>query len=437
MTTLSVVATLEASNVPPRVKVVITDTGTPTIFTVTPTRTDQNGLVTPLRTSNGAPLTLVTSGSNRVGTVYDYEMPYGLTVNDTRVWLINPGVPDRSMPITLWRGTNEEEAADVLAGIFKPLGRRDAVVISDGKRKAPSSELIVGTDTEAEAQQLEDLLSDASTVLLNVPPSLGLGMDTQYIFISTLRRRRLSDVGTAPQRVWTLPYQVVTLPVGGSQSQWTWADVLATSPTWQDLLTNYGTCADVYPVTTFFKSVVNSGGIQYSIVDAVLGNDLVVADIPVVSGSVTDVSKPGIRRKLDIELFPSLGLFDELSPSGIELHPRSVIRYPSGVTESIPMGKFGIDSISKSYGSDGAIKVKGSDRWARIQRGRFLRPEASMIGEAVTVQITKLLRDLLGPDAQVNNFATSTDVVPAVVWEKDRDKAINRCGQLRLDRPGL
>jgi hypothetical protein len=234
---------------------------------VTPTRTDQNGLVTPLRTSNGAPLTLVTSGSNRVGTVYDYEMPYGLpvtysttlqptnksasvTVNDTRVWLINPGVPDRSMPITLWRGTNEEEAADVLAGIFKPLGRRDAVVISDGKRKAPSSELIVGTDTEAEAQQLEDLLSDASTVLLNVPPSLGLGMDTQYIFISTLRRRRLSDVGTAPQRVWTLPYQVVTLPVGGSQSQWTWADVLATSPTWQDLLTNYGTWANVQSPTT-------------------------------------------------------------------------------------------------------------------------------------------------------------------------------------------
>lgn len=266
MATLSVVATVELGNVPPRVKLVVTDTGTPAITSVTVTRTDSSGNVVPVRTDDGAPLALVTSGGNWVGTVYDYEMPYGqavtystlqqpgtstapVTVDEDEIWLVHPGIPDRSMPITLMKGANDEEEEDVNAGVFYPLGRREAVVISDGKRKAPSSELIVGTETPAEAQALKDLLSDAFPLLLNVPPLTGVGLDTAYIFVGGLRRRRQSDIGSAPQRVWSLPYRVVAMPVGGSQSQWTFQDVLDQYPTFQDVLDAFPTFADLQAPT--------------------------------------------------------------------------------------------------------------------------------------------------------------------------------------------
>jgi hypothetical protein len=81
MSTVTVVATVEASNVPPRVRLDVTDTGTPNLFATTVTRLNPDGSTSPVRTPDGNPLTLVTSGTDRVGTVYDYEADYGAPVS--------------------------------------------------------------------------------------------------------------------------------------------------------------------------------------------------------------------------------------------------------------------------------------------------------------------------------------------------------------------
>lgn len=241
MSTVSVVATVELSNVPPRIKLDVTDTGTPNLFTATVTRLDPDGVNRPVRTPDGNPLTLVTSGANRVGTVYDYEAPYGapvsystqespgtvsasVTVNESRVWLVPPGVPSLAMPITVADFGNQTRK--VQRGVFYPMGREFPVVQTDGRRKAPEGTLQVKTSTLVELSSLLALVADTSVLLLNVPASLQYGVGTSYISIGDVEEVRLVDYAVEQRRYVNLPYQVVDRPVGGTQAARTLADLM-------------------------------------------------------------------------------------------------------------------------------------------------------------------------------------------------------------------
>lgn len=268
MSTLSVVATAQSSNVPPRVKVDVTDTGSsPAITQVTVTRTDAAGNTSVVRTNDGNPLVLTTSGSNRVGTVFDYEMPYGVgvtystseqpankssavTVVTDSAWLVHPGVPARSMPVDFRINSFDDEDFDVNVGVFRPMGRANAVVVTDGRRQSGSSSFTVGTETLAELANLRALVADAGVLQLNVPSSLNLGIDTSYVFVMGVTVKRRSSIGTAPQRDVVMPYVTVDAPVGGSQAQYTWADVVAKYATWQDLINANATWAAVQTPTS-------------------------------------------------------------------------------------------------------------------------------------------------------------------------------------------
>lgn len=263
----TITATVEPGHVPQRVRIDVVAAASTGINSVTVTRTDPSGRVLPVRTEDGEPLQLVVSEATRTGTVYDYEMPYGqavvysttsqptvlsepVTVDEDRVWLIHPGIPARSLPIELMRGSFDEEEEDVAGTVFYPMGRSNGVPFTDGKRKAPTGTMILGTESPAERVALQELLADAFPLLLNVPPVTGIDVDTEYVHIGRLRRTRPSDIGTDPTRNWVLPFQVVDMPVGGSQSSRTWDDVLAEHETWQAVLDSYATWADLQAPTT-------------------------------------------------------------------------------------------------------------------------------------------------------------------------------------------
>lgn len=268
MTTISLALTVELDNVPPRVRIDVTDTGTPAFDSVWVTRTDSAGNTARVRTDTGEALQLFDDGTQRTGTVYDYEAPFGvpityateqrptssvtepIMVDEPRIWLIHPGSPSKSRPIELMRGSLDSMKRGVEAGVFYPLGRRNAVIVSDGRRKGPQSELIVGTETPSELADLYMLLDDAFPLLLNVPPNTGLGVETAYIFINDVDEQRRTDIGGDPARNVSLPFQVVDMPIGGSQSQRTWQDVLDENATWQDVLNNYATWGDLLAPTT-------------------------------------------------------------------------------------------------------------------------------------------------------------------------------------------
>jgi hypothetical protein len=118
MSTVTVVPTVDLTSTPPSVVLAVTDTGTPNLFATTVTRLDPDGVWRNVRTSDGNPLVLTTSGANRVGTLRDNEAPYGtpvtystiespstvsspVTVDETRVWLVDPGTPALSVPIEM------------------------------------------------------------------------------------------------------------------------------------------------------------------------------------------------------------------------------------------------------------------------------------------------------------------------------------------------
>jgi hypothetical protein len=216
----------------------LTVTGT-TEKTTTVTRLNADGSSVPVRTSDGGPLVL--SGAT---TLYDYEMGFGQAVSYSslespstvstqvavtvpQVWLIHPGVPGLSMPISLRPGTLQDETFVVKQGVFYPMGRTNPVVITDGARRGSQSQLVVLLQSLDEAASLSALLSDASTLLLNIPPSMATGFDTSYIAISDMKRSRWDSVVIDPNRDAVLPFYVVDRPAGGSQAQRTYVDLLS------------------------------------------------------------------------------------------------------------------------------------------------------------------------------------------------------------------
>jgi hypothetical protein len=126
---------------------------------------------------------------------------------------------------------------------------------------------------------------------------------------------------------------------------------------------------------------------------------------------------------------PKSGLFDLLSPTGTQIKVKSTLRYPSGVTESLPMGVFDIDSAEVGYGPTGTLSVRASDKWALIQRANFLLPKSSWDGLRITEQIKALVREVLGASEPVNVLTSDTTTVGVLVWEGDRDKAIQELAE--------
>jgi hypothetical protein len=241
MSVVTVTATVEASNVPPRVRLDVADTGAPAFATVNITRLDPNGETVPVRTTDGNPLPM----SAGAGIVYDYEMQYGASVTyssqetpanvttpvvvpETRIWLISPGVPAVSTPIVLRPGSLVEETFPVSQGVFWPMGRANAVVVNTGNRHGSQSSLTCLTTSTAEYLNIKELVADAGVLLLNIPAGLDYGFPASYIAVSDIKAQRFSDKLVGEQiRYVTLPFVTVDRPAGGSQSQRTLADLLA------------------------------------------------------------------------------------------------------------------------------------------------------------------------------------------------------------------
>ena len=238
-------------------KLDVTDTGTsPALFAATVTRLDSDGQTRTVRTADGNPLVLTTSGATRVGTLYDYEMPFGVevtystletpantataTVPETRVWLIHPGVPSISMPITAEKVGSRSRKAQ--RGVHYPMGRKYPVVQTDGSRKAAEYTLSVYTATVSEGANLEALLDDATPLLLNVPAAKGWGITAEYVSVGDVEEARVTRFPGEPARIWQLPLTVVDAPVGGSQAERSYVDLLEYS-SYTELQSSYATYA--------------------------------------------------------------------------------------------------------------------------------------------------------------------------------------------------
>lgn len=186
----------------------------------------------------------------------------------------------------------------------------------------------------------------------------------------------------------------------------------------------------MYPVSDAFLDAITGSHTVAVRVDAHQGHRRVATDLPIVDGDVAVSSASGVRRTLTCTIADPT-LWDTLAPIGTELRAYRGVRYPDGSEELVPLGIFSLDQQSTPVVRRGAITITSApDRWARIQRARFETPRVSDTGFTPVEQIVRLITEVVdatpstGAIGAANTHAVTPTTTP-VVWDRDRDQAVN------------
>ncbi|MFF9525363.1 hypothetical protein ACF1DV_25790 [Streptomyces achromogenes] len=205
-----------------------------------------------------------------VAVVTDYEAPLGvpvqwrLTVRDpagpgwqsytsdpvtldapaTDVWLKDPGLPARSVQLTVGTPMPTWSRA-ARQGVNSVRGRQLPVVISD-VRSGKTGTITVITETDDDVRALWWVLETGNTLLLQWPP--GWGEDDMYVSVGDVQAAPVVDYAEFHDRAWQLPLTQVDRPIGGitGSADRTWQTVKDSGPTWLDALAGATSWLDVY-----------------------------------------------------------------------------------------------------------------------------------------------------------------------------------------------
>lgn len=253
---ITLTVTTQPDNSPPRVRIDVDDiTGSLTSATVT--RLDPDGRWREVRTIDGNPLSL----SNGSGTVFDNECPYGVPVTYTTdatgspsvnayldvpsVWLVHPGIPSLSISITPARGSFTKRTRTITRGVFRPMGRKYPITVTDGVRHSRDTNLNILCDGPTTEAALEALLADGSPLLLNIPPSRGWNFSTCYVSVGDVDQDMGTDMVIGDWSTLTLPIQVVDRPAGGTRSSWTMGNIRDNFATMADIKAAFPKMRDI------------------------------------------------------------------------------------------------------------------------------------------------------------------------------------------------
>lgn len=152
------------------------------------------------------------------------------------VWLKDPGNPQRNMRVMVAKAPDWTRPIEQASYVVR--NRRNKVTLS-GKRQGLEGDLAIWTRTDEERRALHLLLDDGNTLLWQAVP--GMGVDDMYVAVGQVPEARTGGLAQEPWRAWTLPLteqdMPVTVGIGGPAGR-----------TWQDVVTEFATCADLLPV---------------------------------------------------------------------------------------------------------------------------------------------------------------------------------------------
>jgi hypothetical protein len=170
--------------------------------------------------------------------------PVTLDAEATDVWLKDPGLPQRSVRVTVatpmptWQRPSRQ-------GVSHVRGRRLPVVISD-VRGGRTGDLTVVTETDADRRAMWWVLDAGSTLLLQWPP--GWGEEDMYVQVGDVQSAPVVEYAEFHDRTFVLPLTEVDRPTGGvtGSADRTWQTVAEAGATWADVLSGATTWLDVY-----------------------------------------------------------------------------------------------------------------------------------------------------------------------------------------------
>jgi hypothetical protein len=152
------------------------------------------------------------------------------------VWLKDPGNPQRNLTVMVEKAPDWQRPVEQSSYIVK--GRRNKVTLG-GKRQGLEGDLAIWTRTDEERRALHLLLDSGNTLFWQAVP--GMGVDDMYVAVGAVDETRIGALAQDQWRAWKLPLieadQPTTTGVNGSGGR-----------TWQDVLAEFTTCADLPPV---------------------------------------------------------------------------------------------------------------------------------------------------------------------------------------------
>jgi hypothetical protein len=158
-------------------------------------------------------------------------------------WLKDPGNPQRSCRVVVNKAPDWQRPIEQTAYVVR--GRRNKVVLS-GNRQGLEGDLAVWTRSDEERTALHLLLDSGSVLLWQANP--GMGVDDMYVTVAAITEARTAGLAQEPWRAWTLPLTQADMPVttvvNGAAGR-TWQDVITEFDTCADLLAVYATCEDL------------------------------------------------------------------------------------------------------------------------------------------------------------------------------------------------
>lgn len=158
-------------------------------------------------------------------------------LNDVNeAWLKDPGNPQRNTRVVVQSPPNWQRPIEQSSYIVK--GRRNKVTLS-GKRQGLEGDLEVWTRSDEERRALHLLLDSGSTLLWQAVP--GMGVDDMYVAVGAIDEGRIGNLAQEPWRAWKLPLIEADMPVTTGVNG-------AAGRTWQDVVAEFPTCADLLPV---------------------------------------------------------------------------------------------------------------------------------------------------------------------------------------------
>lgn len=192
-----------------------------------------------------------------------------------------------------------------------------------------------------------------------------------------------------------------------------------------------------------YDLAMRAGGVSivHTMVATRGGSTIATADdLAVTGGTITDTIKPGVAKSLNLEVKATPGLYDELAPAGVTLTATCQVTMTDKSVVTIPMGVFDVSDQSMTV-LDGTLKLTAPDKWVRIQRAKFVKPEYAVPGVQVVTQLGALIQGALGISEPVNVDSTLYAAMCPMLFEGDRDAVINQIAGwtsqwVRFDRNG-
>lgn len=124
-------------------------------------------------------------------------------------WLTHPNFPELSTQ--LWVERNPVKRRSIDQAVFRPVGRRNPVVVTGGVRSSPAYTLECVTETQPQRDNMLSLLADGSPLLLRTPVNYGFDSQT-WLSVQDVDETPVTGKVTEWMRRWPIPVVEVDPP---------------------------------------------------------------------------------------------------------------------------------------------------------------------------------------------------------------------------------